>query len=233
MVVHFLCDICLRRFFQGPGPQWFHKRTEVDPVARLMSITEVSPGTCSTTCGCDTTYQFGFCLVFPRGQTTTTLTTARAPKRVRPSRRRTDAGRTPYTSPKRSASSRKSIRDDVRCSTTTTTTFRGTRTKLWRQLNFPTKLNSFDLIYYSYSAVQVCRQRLEDPNLLYFPGPPAEAVEEVVAITDPSLSLFTGDEQVRLDPRHWFPFFFGFTAYSFSYHTFTVAVSFNEELSMK
>lgn len=41
----------------------------------------------------------------------------------------------------------------------------------------------------------VCRQRFDDPNLKYFPGPPADALEEIIALTDPSLSLFTGDEE--------------------------------------
>ena len=40
----------------------------------------------------------------------------------------------------------------------------------------------------------VCRQRLDDPNLQYFPGPPLNAVEECIALTDQSLSLFTGEE---------------------------------------
>lgn len=41
----------------------------------------------------------------------------------------------------------------------------------------------------------VCRQRLDDPSLQYFPGPPLNAVEECIALTDQSLSLFTGDEE--------------------------------------
>ena len=40
-----------------------------------------------------------------------------------------------------------------------------------------------------------CRQRFDDPNLLYFIGPPPDAAEEVVAMTDPSLSVFTGQEE--------------------------------------
>lgn len=49
----------------------------------------------------------------------------------------------------------------------------------------------------------VCRQKLDDPKLNYFPGPPADAMEEVIALTDPSLSLFTGDEELtsELDQR--------------------------------
>jgi len=41
----------------------------------------------------------------------------------------------------------------------------------------------------------VCRQRLDDPNLQYFSGPPLNAVEECIALTDQSLSLFTGEEE--------------------------------------
>lgn len=49
----------------------------------------------------------------------------------------------------------------------------------------------------------VCRQKLDDPNLNYFPGPPADAMEEVITLTDPSLSLFNGDEECtsELDQR--------------------------------
>lgn len=36
--------------------------------------------------------------------------------------------------------------------------------------------------------LQVCRQRLDDPNLKYFAGPPPDAVEELIALTDPSLT---------------------------------------------
>ena len=39
-----------------------------------------------------------------------------------------------------------------------------------------------------------CHQILDDKELRMFPGDPGEAVEEFVALTDPRLSLFTGDE---------------------------------------
>lgn len=46
-------------------------------------------------------------------------------------------------------------------------------------------------------------QRFDDSNLKYFPGPPADAIEEIIALTDPSLSLFTGEEEYmsELDQR--------------------------------
>ena len=31
--------------------------------------------------------------------------------------------------------------------------------------------------------------------LQFYPGPPLNAVEEIIALTDPSLSLFNGDEE--------------------------------------
>ncbi|KAG8247308.1 DNA (cytosine-5)-methyltransferase 1, partial [Homalodisca vitripennis] len=40
----------------------------------------------------------------------------------------------------------------------------------------------------------VCRQLLTDPDLRIYPGHPHDAVEEYIALTDPKLSLFTGDE---------------------------------------
>lgn len=40
-----------------------------------------------------------------------------------------------------------------------------------------------------------CHQILDDKELRMFPGDPGEAVEEFVALTDPRLSLFTGEEQ--------------------------------------
>ncbi|GLH01282.1 DNA (Cytosine-5)-methyltransferase PliMCI [Gryllus bimaculatus] len=42
---------------------------------------------------------------------------------------------------------------------------------------------------------QICRQLLDDPDLKLYPGHPDGALEEFVALTDPRLSLFTGDEQ--------------------------------------
>ncbi|XP_052224566.1 DNA (cytosine-5)-methyltransferase 1-like isoform X2 [Dreissena polymorpha] len=41
---------------------------------------------------------------------------------------------------------------------------------------------------------QQCKQLLNDPDLRTFAGPPEDAVEEYVALTDPKLSLFTGEE---------------------------------------
>lgn len=41
----------------------------------------------------------------------------------------------------------------------------------------------------------ICRQQLESPDLLLFPGHPEGAVEEFIALTDQKLSLFTGDEE--------------------------------------
>jgi DNA (cytosine-5)-methyltransferase 1 len=38
--------------------------------------------------------------------------------------------------------------------------------------------------------------RFDSPDLKYFPGPPADSIEEIIALTDPSLSLFTGEEEV-------------------------------------
>ncbi|XP_063239030.1 DNA (cytosine-5)-methyltransferase PliMCI-like [Bacillus rossius redtenbacheri] len=40
-----------------------------------------------------------------------------------------------------------------------------------------------------------CRQLLEGPELRVYQGHPNDAVEEYVALTDPRLSLFTGDEE--------------------------------------
>ncbi|KAK7495817.1 hypothetical protein BaRGS_00013037, partial [Batillaria attramentaria] len=41
-----------------------------------------------------------------------------------------------------------------------------------------------------------CKQSLDDPDLPVFPGDPHEAVEEFIALTDPKLSLFTGEEEM-------------------------------------
>jgi DNA (cytosine-5)-methyltransferase 1 len=38
--------------------------------------------------------------------------------------------------------------------------------------------------------------KFDSPNLKYFPGPPADIIEEIISLTDPSLSLFTGEEEV-------------------------------------
>ncbi|XP_069697598.1 DNA (cytosine-5)-methyltransferase 1-like isoform X2 [Periplaneta americana] len=46
------------------------------------------------------------------------------------------------------------------------------------------------------SKCQICRQNLNDPNLRLYQGHPDQAVEEFVALTDPKLSLFTGEEEV-------------------------------------
>lgn len=42
---------------------------------------------------------------------------------------------------------------------------------------------------------EVCRQHLNDPDLLLYPGHPEGALEEFIALTDPKLSLFTGEEE--------------------------------------
>lgn len=41
----------------------------------------------------------------------------------------------------------------------------------------------------------MCHQHLDGPDLLLFPGHPEGAVEEFIALTDPKLSLFTGEEE--------------------------------------
>jgi DNA (cytosine-5)-methyltransferase 1 len=38
--------------------------------------------------------------------------------------------------------------------------------------------------------------RFDSPDLKYFPGPPSDSIEEIIALTDPSLSLFTGEDKV-------------------------------------
>lgn len=40
----------------------------------------------------------------------------------------------------------------------------------------------------------MCRQQLNSPDLLVYHGHPEEAVDEFIALTNPQLSLFTGDE---------------------------------------
>lgn len=40
-----------------------------------------------------------------------------------------------------------------------------------------------------------CRQLLDDPDLVIFPGDAEDAVEEFIALTDQSLSVFTGEEE--------------------------------------
>lgn len=40
----------------------------------------------------------------------------------------------------------------------------------------------------------ICKQLLNDADLRLYPGHPHDAVEEYIALTDPRLSLFTGDE---------------------------------------
>lgn len=42
---------------------------------------------------------------------------------------------------------------------------------------------------------EVCRQHLTDPDLRLYPGHPEGAAEEFIALTDPKLSLFTGEEE--------------------------------------
>lgn len=41
---------------------------------------------------------------------------------------------------------------------------------------------------------EICRQLLDDLDLVMYQGHPTNAVDEFVALTDPRLSLFTGDE---------------------------------------
>lgn len=45
----------------------------------------------------------------------------------------------------------------------------------------------------------ICRQLLNDPDLILYEGHPNNAVEEFVALTDPKLALFTGEEEVFND----------------------------------
>lgn len=52
------------------------------------------------------------------------------------------------------------------------------------------------------SKCQICRQILDDPDLRLYHGHPVEAVEEFVALTDPKLSLFTGDEYTIHEHDH-------------------------------
>lgn len=40
-----------------------------------------------------------------------------------------------------------------------------------------------------------CRQHLDSSDLVLFPGHPEGALEEFVLLTDPKLSLFSGDEE--------------------------------------
>lgn len=42
---------------------------------------------------------------------------------------------------------------------------------------------------------KVCRQDFDDPGLRLFEGPPNGAMEEAVALFDPRLSLFDGNEE--------------------------------------
>ena len=49
---------------------------------------------------------------------------------------------------------------------------------------------------------QICRQILDDPDLKLYPGHPDNAVEEYVALTDPKLSLFTGEEDLIHEHDH-------------------------------
>ena len=53
------------------------------------------------------------------------------------------------------------------------------------------------------SRCEICRQHLNSPDLLLYPGHPDGALEEFIALTDPKLSLFTGDEDFvhELDER--------------------------------
>jgi DNA (cytosine-5)-methyltransferase 1 len=44
------------------------------------------------------------------------------------------------------------------------------------------------------SKCQICHQVLDDCDLVLYQGHPDNSVEESVALTDPKLSLFTGDE---------------------------------------
>lgn len=49
------------------------------------------------------------------------------------------------------------------------------------------------------SKCAICRQILDDPDLRLYQGHPDESVEEFVALTDPKLSLFTGEEDAIHD----------------------------------
>jgi DNA (cytosine-5)-methyltransferase 1 len=49
------------------------------------------------------------------------------------------------------------------------------------------------------SKCEICRQILNDPDLRLYQGHPDESVEEFVALTDPKLSLFTGEEDAIHD----------------------------------
>lgn len=42
---------------------------------------------------------------------------------------------------------------------------------------------------------KVCRQDLDDPDLVMFQGPPNGAMEEEIALFDPKLCLFNGNEE--------------------------------------
>lgn len=52
------------------------------------------------------------------------------------------------------------------------------------------------------SKCQICRQILDDPDLRLYDGHPNDSVEEYVALTDPKLSLFTGDEDTIHEDDH-------------------------------
>jgi DNA (cytosine-5)-methyltransferase 1 len=49
------------------------------------------------------------------------------------------------------------------------------------------------------SKCEICRQILDDPDLRLYQGHPDGSVEEFVALTDPKLSLFTGEEDAIHD----------------------------------
>lgn len=49
------------------------------------------------------------------------------------------------------------------------------------------------------SKCEICQQILDDPDLRLYQGHPDESMEEFVALTDPKLSLFTGEEDAIHD----------------------------------
>jgi hypothetical protein len=52
------------------------------------------------------------------------------------------------------------------------------------------------------SKCDICRQILDDPDLRLYQGHPDESVEEFVALTDPKLCLFTGEEDAIDEHDH-------------------------------
>jgi len=67
--------------------------------------------------------------------------------------------------------------------------------KIFIFASFSSKNKSFVPRSGELKRCEICRQLLGGPDTCIYSGHPNEAVEEFIALTNPKLSLFTGDEE--------------------------------------